>query len=57
MVKVHISKIKGGDAILFHGQVKTVSNCDIKFDKFMGITIFGDSFKLGYELVTRVLPE
>lgn len=54
MENVHISRIKGGDAILHNGEVKTVSNCDIKRDSFMGITIFGDSYSLGHKKVKRL---
>ena len=53
--KVHISKIRGGDAILHNDRIVTVSNNDIRYSKFMGITIFGDSYNLGYKLVTRIL--
>jgi hypothetical protein len=54
MEAIHISEIKSGDAILHNGEVKTVSNNDIKEDSFMGRTIFGDSYKLGYKKVIRV---
>lgn len=54
MENIHISEIRGGDAILHNGEVKTVSNCDIKEDAFMGRTIFGDSYNLGYKKVIRV---
>jgi hypothetical protein len=50
----HISSIKAGDTIIYGGKVTTVSNNNIKRDKFMGITIFGDSYNLGYKLVTKV---
>lgn len=54
MEKIHISEIKSGDAIIHNGNLVTVANSDIKYCKFMGITIFGDSYNLGYKLVTRV---
>jgi len=52
--KVHISEIKAGDAIIHNGELVTVSVCDIKTCKFMGITIFGDSYNLGYKPVELV---
>lgn len=54
METIHISKIRGGDVILHNGEVKTISNCDIKKDSFMGITIFGDSYSLGYKKIKRL---
>jgi len=54
MEKVHISAIQSGDAILHNNEVKTVSNNNIKDCRFMGRTLFGDSYNLGYKLVTRV---
>lgn len=54
MENVHISEIKFGDAIIHNGELKTVSVNDIKHCKFMGRTIFGDSYSLGYKLITRV---
>ena len=54
MEKIHISEIKFGDAILHNGEIKTVCVKDIKDNTFMGRTIFGDSYKLGRTLVTRI---
>lgn len=54
--KVHISLISQGDVVLCHdSKERTVCKKDIKRDNFMGITLFGDSYKLGRELVTKVL--
>lgn len=54
--KVHISRISVGDVVLCpDNRERTVCKKDIKRDDFMGISLFGDSYKLGYELVTRVL--
>lgn len=52
--KVHISRIRIGDTILHNGEVKTVSGNNIKRSSFMGVTLFGDSYSLGYKLVTRI---
>jgi len=53
-VEMHISEIRPGDAILHKGAVRTVSNNDLRRSEFMGITIFGDSYRLGYKKVIRV---
>lgn len=55
MEKVHISQIKSGDAILHNGKVKTVCNRTIKNCSFMGKSLFGDTYNLGYKLVTRIV--
>ena len=50
---VHITAIKPGDTILHQGHQKTVCASDIKRSDFMGITIFGDSYKMGFMPVER----
>jgi len=52
--KVHISKIRIGDTIIHKDVMQTISGNNIKFCSFMGITLFGDSYSLGYKLVTRI---
>lgn len=52
---VHKSKIMAGDTIYHNGRLMTVCRCDISLDSFMGICIFGDSYKLGTANVTRAL--
>jgi hypothetical protein len=52
--QVHISQIRNGDTILHNGEVKTVSGNNIKSSKFMGKTLFGDSYNLGHKLVTKI---
>ena len=42
----HISLIRQGDTVLHDGKVKTVSGTDRKRG-FMGVTIFGDSYRMG----------
>ncbi len=51
--QVHISQIKVGDIIIHNGEEKTVSGNNLKRCRFMGTTLFGDSYKLGYQLVTK----
>jgi len=47
----HISKIVSGDTIMHNGEMKTVTNTNIKHDAFMGTSLFGDSYNIGYKLV------
>lgn len=49
--EVHKSEIRHGDTIRHNGHEMTVSKSDIRHDPFMGKTIFGDSYKLGYQKV------
>jgi hypothetical protein len=51
----HIKDIKVGDVVLSHGVEKTVTAKDIKEDSFMGRTLFGDSYCLGYLAVLKVV--
>jgi len=51
---VHISTIKAGDTILFDGDIKTVSPNNIKKCEFMGTSLFGDSYHMGYKPVVLV---
>ncbi len=51
IVPTHISEIQAGDVVLIDGKLKTVSKKDIKTDKFMGTSLFGDSYKNGSVLV------
>ncbi len=57
MKQVHISTITGGDTILHNGEIKTISENNIKHCGFMGKTIFGDSYNLGYKLVTKIIDK
>lgn len=50
-MKVHIKDVKVGDIIFHDGKWRTVGKKDIKEDPFMGRTIFGDSYQLGYKLL------
>jgi len=54
--KVHISQIRAGDTIKENrdNEFKTVCFNNIKYDSFMGVSIFGDTYKLGYQLVERI---
>lgn len=54
-IETHISTIVAGDTIIHNGEMKTVTSTNIKFDSFMGKTLFGDSYNLGYKKVIKVL--
>ncbi len=51
-IKKHIDDVKVGDTILSSdGHERTLSAENIKRDRFMGTTIFGDSYSLGHKPV------
>ena len=53
--KVDREQIKVGDIILCNDKkIRTVCKKDITNDSFMGICIFGDSYKLGSKKVDKV---
>ena len=52
--EVHITRIKPGDSILYNGVIRTVCAENIKNSPGIGITLFGDSYRLGYLPVMRV---
>jgi hypothetical protein len=55
IVEVHISTIKNGDTILHtDNKISTVCNSNIK-KGFCGITIFGDSYRMGTQLVKKII--
>jgi len=52
--KIHISRIRPGDTILHNNKDMTVCKNNIK-RSFCGITIFGDSYRLGTTPVLRII--
>jgi len=52
--QVHISQIRVGDTIMHNGVMTTISSNNIKRSEFMGISLFGDTYNLGYKLITRI---
>lgn len=52
---VNINDIKIGDTVLHDGKPMTVGNENIKQSTFMGRTLFGDSYHLGYKPVVRLV--
>lgn len=54
IINKHISEIKNGDTIIHNGKETTVNNHNIK-SGFCGITLFGDSYRMGTIPVTVVI--
>ena len=52
---VHISRITASDTIIHNGEEKTVCPKNIKECPILGKSLFGDSYRLGHILVTRVV--
>ena len=54
--EVHTDDIKAGDSILcYDGKTRTVSSNYIKYDSFLGKTIFGGVYNIGYKKVLKVI--
>lgn len=51
IVEKHISEIVPGDTIVCNGELYTVTAKNIKSDSFMGLTVFGNSYKSGHQPV------
>lgn len=49
--KVQASQIKAGDCINIEGVATTVSKSFIKYNPFSGITIYGEKFRNGLDLI------
>ena len=43
----HISTISVGDVVEHNGKLMTVGDGDMKRSEFMGVSIFGDSYRMG----------
>ena len=54
---VDVCLIRVGDTIVHRGEIRTVSGNNIKRNRFMGTTLFGDSYRLGYKKVVRIRYE
>lgn len=55
VTEVHIKDIKAGDEVYHDGYVRTVCKKDLKKDKFMGVSLFGDNYMCGHKPVQKVL--
>jgi len=51
--KIHISRIRSGDTILHNNKSMTVCKNNLKRG-FCGLTVFGDSYKMGTVPVLRI---
>lgn len=57
-IQIHISDVNVGDIIIDrNGIERTVCQKDIIDDKFMGRSIFGDTYLLGRRPVTKVIVQ
>ena len=55
-IAVDIQDIKVGDTIIDNdGKRKLVSKGNIKYNEFMGLTLFGDCYKLGTQKVRKLI--
>lgn len=54
VTEVRIEVIKPYDTVVHNNEVKTVTKKDIKYNKFIGFTLFGDSYNLGMRKVKLV---
>lgn len=55
IIKTDIDLIQVGDLILHNGRIRTICKKDIDKHTFMGTTIFGDSYNLGYIPVKKII--
>lgn len=46
-----LNKIKVGDTVLHEGKLKTVSRSNLKYDPFMGVGLFGDSYHIKRKVI------
>ena len=51
---VNKREIKIGDTVVHNGELRTVCKRAFSIDEFMGLLLWGDSYRLGYKLVERV---
>lgn len=51
---VHKSEIKIGDTVVHNGELRTVGKESITKDEFMGLLLFGDSYRMGCKMVELV---
>lgn len=55
IIKVKIHNIKIGDCVSHNNEIKTVGKESLRYDPFMGTSLFGDSYNLGTRLVTKII--
>ena len=54
-VACYISDLRIGDTVLHAGRVATVGRENLKRDQFMGVTLYGDSYRIGRLPVVRLV--
>ena len=54
---VDISSVKVGDLVVHNEEIKTVCRTDFGYSEFMGITLFGDSYRLGTKKIKLVIKK
>lgn len=55
IVETHIDDICVGDTVLCaDNKIRTVGRSNIKDDRYLGRTLFGDSYRLGYVPVKKL---
>lgn len=55
--QVHIDTVRVGDVIIHEGKERTVNRNNIKYNSFMGVSIFGDTYQLGRKPVHKLFWE
>lgn len=53
--EININSVCSGDTVLHDDRICTVSNNDLRHSDFMGLTLFGDSYKLGTLPVLKIV--
>jgi len=53
---VHVNTIRPGDTVEVNGHLKTVCPGDLKKCPDMGVSLFGDSYRLGTVPVIKATP-
>lgn len=53
--EIHISEVRPGMTIYHNDQFATVGKNDITKDKFMGLSVFGDTYKVGTRPIVMIL--
>ena len=55
-IAVDIKDIRVGDTIIDNDdKIKLVSQGNLKYNEFMGLTLFGDCYKLGMQKVRKLI--
>lgn len=51
---IHKTEVKVGDTVIHNGELKTVGIETFGEDEFMGLLLWGDSYRCGYKMVELV---